>query len=592
VVSMVDALRARGSWAGHTHLQKALFVCESLHGVSLGFGFTLYRYGPFSRQLERMVHRLEEERALTFVPQTPPYGPRLVTSEGADAIREAEPDALALYDAPFSFVADALASASIRRLEQLATILWFKVRHPGLPAHAIARLVTEAKPHISVQQALRVHDAVEDLIARAGELDLLPVDTSPDVEALAAKGDAPASPRPAFVKADPIGDDCAVPLIVDVASSRRRLPPEEFHAWAATRTVFLSSEMGALAPLRRQVSQALRQVGFSVVAFEDLGGRDEGVEHAYMDGVARSDVYVGIVADRYGTMLSSGRSPTHEEYREARRLGKRISVWTAADDSRRQGNAKDFVQEVRAFHTTGAFVDADDLVERLVERLAEIAADDEAPWIKLGDVCLRASRIRVEGRAVRILADIRDAAVARMLEDMCAGRFGRAATVSIATTDRAGTATVQNVVSDRQSTSLRSMELLAEVAWGPSGNAAARGLNGLSADDVIEAQLRAGLLREPLPPVLSGALVGMLDLDDPLAPLDGLNLTPAAEEAVGALLLSEWLLGGGRASHVERFALGPSHHGSRRMELVYGEPRRYDGETPATRTVAGVRTSP
>jgi Domain of unknown function (DUF4062) len=32
-------------------------------------------------------------------------------------------------------------------------------------------------------------------------------------------------------------------------------------------------------------------------------------------------VYVGIVGDRYGTMLASGRSPTHEEFLEAKRRG-------------------------------------------------------------------------------------------------------------------------------------------------------------------------------------------------------------------------------------------------------------------------------
>ncbi len=47
--------------------------------------------------------------------------------------------------------------------------------------------------------------------------------------------------------------------------------------------------------------------------------------------------------------------PTHEEYREARRLGKRISFWLQRDASNRQGNAVDFAQEVQTFHTTGQF---------------------------------------------------------------------------------------------------------------------------------------------------------------------------------------------------------------------------------------------
>ena len=164
-----------------------------------------------------------------------------------------------------------------------------------------------------------------------------------------------------------------MPLIVDSASAVRRLGPKEFSRWAATRTVFLSSEMRDLGALRAVVADALRDAGLSVVMFEDLGGRDEDAERAYLDGVARSDIYVGIISDRYGTMLPSGRSPTHEEYLEARRRGKRISFWLRRDASRRQGHAADFAQEVQAFHTTGQFAGADDLVRRLLQRLAEIA---------------------------------------------------------------------------------------------------------------------------------------------------------------------------------------------------------------------------
>jgi len=48
-----------------------------------------------------------------------------------------------------------------------------------------------------------------------------------------------------------------------------------------------------LAPLRAQVTAALRDAGFTLTVFEDLGGRDEDAERAYLDGVARSDIYGG-----------------------------------------------------------------------------------------------------------------------------------------------------------------------------------------------------------------------------------------------------------------------------------------------------------
>jgi hypothetical protein len=275
-----------------------------------------------------------------------------------------------------------------------------------------------------------------------------------------------------------------VPLLVDTSSASRRLAPEEFGRWASTRAVFISSEMRELGNLRARVAEALRAAGFSVVMFEDLGGRDEDAERAYLDGVARSDIYVGVLADRYGTMSPSGRSPTHEEYLEARRRGIRISFWLQRDSSNRQGNAADFAQEVQVFHTTGQFDDAEDLARRVVTRLAEIAADDDAPWIKVGDSCLRATRIRDEGAAVTVVAEVRDLAVARALESLRRDSWGRASSVPIATASRAGEATVTGVVSEIRSASVRDIELAAEVQWSDGwGGSMEASFNGLSPDD-------------------------------------------------------------------------------------------------------------
>jgi hypothetical protein len=379
-------------------------------------------------------------------------------------------------------------------------------------------------------------------------------------------------------------------LIIDTTSATRRLGAEDFRRWAETRTVFLSSEMRDLGPLRARVAEALRDAGFSVVVFEDLGGRDEDAERAYLDGVARSDIYVGILADRYGTMLPSGRSPTHEEYLEARQRGKRISFWLAGDASGRQGNAMDFAQEIQTFHTTGQFSDVDDLARRLLQRLAEIAADDEAPWIKVGDACIRADAIRDEGKTMVVGAEVRDASVAGYLEGLRAGQWGRSSEVAIALAHRAGAGCVTNVVSEMRSASVRHLEITADVSWGEGrGGSMDAGTAGLSPDDLTEAGLRAGLLGEPLPSGL-GPMDFMVDATDPLVELPT-GLPPAAEEAVGGLLISERLLASGKAAYISRFALGPDHLGHRRVELTYGDPRRYTNVEPGERHIEGMRAA-
>lgn len=383
--------------------------------------------------------------------------------------------------------------------------------------------------------------------------------------------------------------DVGVSLIVDMASAVRRLGADDFERWAASRTVFLSSEMRDLGELRRIVADALRDAGFSVVMFEDLGGRDENAERAYLDGVARSDIYVGVVADRYGTMLPSNRSPTHEEYLEARRRGRRISFWLDRDGTQRQGHAVDFAQEVQAFHTTGQYSDADDLARSLLERLAEIAADDEAPWVKVGDACFRTSRTRDEGTTLMISAEVRDPDVIHALEAMRPDGFHRGTEVSIVMARHAGEGRITGVVTESAMSSIHEVELTAEVSWADGqGGSMEPSFNGLSPDDQTEIGLRVGLLGEPLPSDLDRHFGSMIDTSNPLADLNGLMLSPSAEEAVGRLLIVECLLGSGRAGRLVRFALGPAHLGERQIEVEYVEPQRHANQESGVRRIEGV----
>ena len=78
----------------------------------------------------------------------------------------------------------------------------------------------------------------------------------------------------------------------------------------------------------------------------------------------------------------------------------------------------------------------------------------------------------------------------------------------------------------------------------------------------------------------------MLDASDPSIHLPA-GLPPAAEQAIGHLLISERLLASGKAAYVSRFALGPAHLGQRRVELIYGDPRRYSNVEPGQREIAG-----
>jgi hypothetical protein len=67
------------------------------------------------------------------------------------------------------------------------------------------------------------------------------------------------------------------------------------------------------------------------------------------------------------------------------------------------------------FHTTGSFTNADDLVPRIRGRLAEIASEDLAPWVKLDVLVFRADRVTDRGSRVRIEATVRNPIVGEAL---------------------------------------------------------------------------------------------------------------------------------------------------------------------------------
>lgn len=379
-------------------------------------------------------------------------------------------------------------------------------------------------------------------------------------------------------------------LLIDRAFAARPLEEGEFRTWCDGRGVFISSVMDELAGERRELAEALRELGMRAVLFEDLGGRDETAQQTYLAGVAQAEVYVGIIAERYGTMQPSGRSPTHEEYREAEELGRRISVWSREPSEGRQGDARDFLSEVQVFHTTGRFIDAADLVAGVEARLREIAADDEAPWVKIGSAIVRSDRIRDNGSTVALGATVRDASVARYLEGLRPDQWARSGGVALTTADLSRPVRIENVTSETRARSARSIEVEARFDQAGQAGFMAIGMANYSAEDLAAIGFESGLLRTPLPDELQGPTYGIsLDVSDPLQDLMSYNLPEDAVAGIAVLLIVERLVGSGLASHVDRFEMGPEHSGRRRIRVTYTEAPRYVNQASVSRTVEGVR---
>jgi hypothetical protein len=181
--------------------------------------------------------------------------------------------------------------------------------------------------------------------------------------------------------------------------------------------------MDGYAEPRAAAARAIESIGATPVMFERFGGRDSDPEAAYLAEVESSDIYVGLLGDRYGRPLSSRYSATHAEYRHAEEHGLRLSVWSETG-GRREGPQQSFLEEVRSFNVTGEFATPDELETSLRTRLSTVASEELSPWVKVGPTIFRTKEIRVGGGRAEIKAVIRDADVADYLASLD-DRFGR-----------------------------------------------------------------------------------------------------------------------------------------------------------------------
>jgi hypothetical protein len=103
--------------------------------------------------------------------------------------------------------------------------------------------------------------------------------------------------------------------------------------------------------------------------------------------------------------------------------------------------------------------------------------------------------------------------------------------------------------------------------------------------------LRRSLFGEAIP--LDDFTGHMGTITDPLASIAGTGLSEEIIRPIVHLLLTEALVGGGRAARIARLRLGPSMAGQRRFELAWEAPHRYDNVEPERRQIEGmVRLEP
>jgi hypothetical protein len=378
-------------------------------------------------------------------------------------------------------------------------------------------------------------------------------------------------------------DNTSEPLLID-RSLPEPVSDAEVRSWMATQTGFVSSVMSGMTQEREAAAEAVEQLDGKVVLFERLGGRDDDAETAYLDGVRASDIYLGVLGTRYGIPdRETGFAPTEAEYNEAVHHGLRISVWATTDPM--DGRQRDFLRTVQVFNTTGNYSSPEELRERIEERLRGLAAEAGSPWCKVGSTAFRARRIRDTGNRIVVEASVRNQDVVARLEALRPCEWSRHPETRITWGGRSSAVTVDAVTLESMAGRARHIKIEASrSSHGTPSWTSDIAYEGRSPEDMTELAVRVALLGEPNP---LGTMAFLADMPNPLSALRGLQLGEDAVPALAELLVTEALVGSGRAERVTTVRVGPKHMGRRRALIEWLPPRRYSNVAPEPRSVHG-----
>lgn len=358
------------------------------------------------------------------------------------------------------------------------------------------------------------------------------------------------------------------PLLIDLKSAALPLANDRLQEWGAGRQVFVSSLITDLPTERAAVRTAIEAIGAYPVMFEDLGGQDITANEAYLAGVHRSDLYVGIFTERYGVRLPSGYSATEAEFREAETIGARIAIFIRGyGGPDMDGAQRDLIGGSQNLYTTSSFSTADDLQRRVAQRLREIATEDLTPWVRVGRVIVRARELITDGSTTRVVAEVRSTAVHAELVQY---RDRLASSLPFVSPTEAKSVQLTALNSSTVSTQTH-IERITLREQGQQSSPMRMNMNGIGADEYARRGLSDVLFGTS---ELKGIRFGTADTD-PLALIRGQQIDDAVLRPVIRLLLGAYLFENGHARTVDAFHLGPARHGTRHLKLQWSPPNPY-----------------
>ncbi len=207
------------------------------------------------------------------------------------------------------------------------------------------------------------------------------------------------------------------------------------------------------------------------------------------------------------------------------------------------------------------------------ERLRSIAAEDLAPWTKLGFIVFRASEVTHAENKIAVKARIQSDEVAHALKAMAQDDFGVGEGYRFTWAGRSRDVRVVNVQSTTTTARSTLMHLRLDIVESQRNSLFEVTLNGQTPDDVTEGVLNTALFGGPNP--LAGQCMDFMgEMPDPLQPLRDARVPDEIVRSLAELMIVDELVGTGRAARITQFQLGTAVGGLRRLELEWEPSQR------------------
>ena len=263
----------------------------------------------------------------------------------------------------------------------------------------------------------------------------------------------------------------------------------------------------------------------------------------------------------------------------------RIAAWCSEAEDR-EGHERSFLEEIRVFHVTPSFRTPDDLQRQVEARLRTIAAEDLAPWCKLGTSIFRATEITDDGNEIRLTARVRSEEVDHALEALRGHGGFRGDDARITWNGRSRSVRLISMKVTTTAARSKTFVIALERREDQRNHLIEISMNGYTAAQLTQAALKSALFGESNP--LADRHLGFIaETPDPLAGLRSASVPDEISRPLAELLIVEALVGSGRAARIKDFRLGAKVGGRRRLAFGWKPLALYSGEPAETMGVDG-----